>query len=185
MTWDHPRSRGVYAVSSPSKVLMSGSSPLARGLPARVQEMFDRLGIIPARAGFTVPALLRRVSAGDHPRSRGVYVVTAAMVATWTGSSPLARGLPRNTVPVRSSTRIIPARAGFTALRRSPARTGRDHPRSRGVYSHRVAKSLRSTGSSPLARGLHSAPRGPESPPGIIPARAGFTCAMLASRGPV
>ena len=32
-------------------------------------------------------------------------------------------------------------------------------------------------GSSPLARGLHPSPGGPVEPPGIIPARAGFTAA--------
>ena len=50
---DHPRSRGVYEIifSLSSRVL--GSSPLARGLLLIYLSQFNRIGIIPARAGFT------------------------------------------------------------------------------------------------------------------------------------
>ena len=52
---DHPRSRGVYPPGPISMSQQVGSSPLARGLlPVGVPDA-DRLGIIPARAGFTVP----------------------------------------------------------------------------------------------------------------------------------
>ena len=49
------------------------------------------------------------------------------------------------------------------------------NPHSRGVYRAATAPALRTTGSSPLARGLHR--RNPlwTSSAGIIPARAGFT----------
>ena len=51
--WDHPRSRGEYALESADKCLTVGSSPLSRGIP-RVE---DRTGvgtrIIPALAGNT------------------------------------------------------------------------------------------------------------------------------------
>ena len=72
------------------------------------------------------------------------------------GSSPLARGLQSPAARRPRGGRIIPARAGFTSLRR------------RWRCSSR--------GSSPLARGLRL-----ERPSGrdqrrIIPARAGFTC---------
>ena len=50
---DHPRSRGVYALTFPSLRTWAGSSPLARGLHlVESQEDWDK-GIIPARAGFT------------------------------------------------------------------------------------------------------------------------------------
>ena len=52
---------------------------------------------------------------------------------------------------------------------------GPDHPRSRGVYARSATISSRSTGSSPLARGLREAERAPLAPRRIIPARAGFT----------
>ena len=50
-----------------------------------------------------------------------------------------------------------------------------DHPRSRGVYTTRRARSASSWGSSPLARGLRVMTARHAAPPGIIPARAGFT----------
>ena len=70
------------------------------------------------------------------------------------GSSPLARGLLGDILGPLAGERIIPARAGFT---RSPCVRGcrrRDHPRSRGVYAHHNRILSRSSGSSPLARGL-------------------------------
>ena len=72
-SWDHPRSRGVYAGHDAARCGRPGSSPLARGLHSRgdLGHAADR--IIPARAGFTTG------------RSRG---------ASQLGSSPLARGLP-------------------------------------------------------------------------------------------
>ena len=132
-----------------------GSSPLARGLPCRVPARHACDGIIPARAGFTPRQPPRRYAVPDHPRSRGVYRTGAAIVAVNHGSSPLARGLPETSVGAILGYRIIPARAGFTALVCAGLEEVRDHPRSRGVY--------------PL---LTAAP-----PPGkrIIPARAGFT----------
>ena len=96
--------------------------------------------------------------------------------------------------------RIIPARAGFTDVSCEAGTAPGDHPRSRGVYERRrpkvprtsgsspLARGLRdpptgagttklagSTGSSPLARGLHPPQRSHQERLRIIPARAGFT----------
>ena len=50
-----------------------------------------------------------------YPRSRRVYASRAMLCPSVSGSSPLARGLPcRHAAPL-SGSRIIPARAGFTA----------------------------------------------------------------------
>ena len=51
--WDHPRSRGVYSSTGPSRPPSAGSSPLARGLQPEQRAHGRHLGIIPARAGFT------------------------------------------------------------------------------------------------------------------------------------
>ena len=93
------------------------------------------------------------------------------------GSSPLARGLQLNSASAPRRRRIIPARAGFT--RHRPPRPGGapDHPRSRGVYLNRRCSRSSSSGSSPLARGLHRVVIRPDSYSRIIPARAGFTSA--------
>ena len=70
---DHPRSRGVYALTTANSPLGWGSSPLARGLPHGRAVRGHIRRIIPARAGFTRASTWRRGSPGDHPRSRGVY----------------------------------------------------------------------------------------------------------------
>ena len=157
-----------------------GSSPLARGLRARIPVAQDEEGIIPARAGFTGdpdPASGRHQ---DHPRSRGVYATTTSARLASSGSSPLARGLRGIGHPHHAGQRIIPARAGFTWTPRPARPTSRDHPRSRGVYRWAMESGSLSLGSSPLARGLHSGGGGLIRPGGIIPARAGFTIGVRA-----
>ena len=175
MSRDHPRSRGVYLMPYGAPSAAEGSSPLARGLHQSGRAGRGRLGIIPARAGFTDVTGLPLVQARDHPRSRGVYATTSTTVVMPLGSSPLARGLPAARSPPASPAGIIPARAGFTVPcncqlhTRSwiiPARAGfthaelghdqrqQDHPRSRGVYVLNATGSPEPVGSSPLARGL-------------------------------
>ena len=111
---DHPRSRGVYEMSRVIYEPTRGSSPLARGLPSLVSPDRDTLRIIPARAGFTTSSRCARAGAGDHPRSRGVYAMSAVQRGGVGGSSPLARGLPEGYARVHRQGGIIPARAGFT-----------------------------------------------------------------------
>ena len=112
-------------------------------------------GIIPARAGFTVCLMGDRCGAGDHPRSRGVYVGAPDGPGWKIGSSPLARGLPPPCGASSPRVRIIPARAGFTS----------------GPVSLPCGKA----GSSPLARGLRREAPNRNRHSRIIPARAGFT----------
>ena len=172
---DHPRSRGVYLRHLSGRLGAVGSSPLARGLLTRrlYEEALD--GIIPARAGFTRPHDRRGTGPGDHPRSRGVYVLPFSEGQGEPGSSPLARGLPASTVTPCTLTRIIPARAGFTLARVHKMAGTLDHPRSRGVYPAADPARRECGGSSPLARGLHRVGGARRVRPGIIPARAGFT----------
>ena len=153
---DHPRSRGVYSWAVARAIGSGGSSPLARGLQKGTENEHDRPGIIPARAGFTRKRWRPRSGRRDHPRSRGVYRTSRCPRWSRSGSSPLARGLRRHARPLRTPRRIIPARAGFTAVRGSPPGLRGDHPRSRGVYRSLDRDRSRATGSSPLARGLPS-----------------------------
>ena len=80
------------------------------------------------------------------------------------------------------TSRITPARAGFTIGTGDNRTNTADHPRSRGVYPAHSNETSSAAGSSPLARGL---PR-PSTPwttgSGIIPARAGFTSQYQAMR---
>ena len=172
---DHPRSRGVYLQSTCEVTVRKGSSPLARGLLAPRRETTGRVGIIPARAGFTSATGTSAPRRWDHPRSRGVYRVGPMSYAEPVGSSPLARGLPHVRTLVRRPNGIIPARAGFTSKVTATTQMNGDHPRSRGVYKETAARPGRLTGSSPLARGLPGRHERRKSRVRIIPARAGFT----------
>ena len=172
---DHPRSRGVYTCPATPTSSSKGSSPLARGLHEMRARYLAGARIIPARAGFT--RIRPRVSgdAGDHPRSRGVYVGRDVSLIPPTGSSPLARGLRLRPGGRPCGRGIIPARAGFTPDIRAVHPLCGDHPRSRGVYPPCPGARLTRRGSSPLARGLRPRCGGPREGRRIIPARAGFT----------
>ena len=74
---DHPRSRGVYTIRHSERNTTMGSSPLARGLRRLGPFRQVAARIIPARAGFTRPRDRCLHPQRDHPRSRGVYGVTA------------------------------------------------------------------------------------------------------------
>ena len=134
-------------------------SPHARGLHPEPDRVVHVHGIIPARAGFTIIMASSGLLFGDHPRSRGVYLRLSWDRAQENGSSPLARGLLHAGGRPRGRRGIIPARAGFTTPTGSTVSWPRDHPRSRGVYPHRILPANRHGGSSPLARGLHMVAR--------------------------
>ena len=134
----------------------AGSSPLARGLRRSTIRSAWVRRIIPARAGFTPRSRICRTVVRDHPRSRGVYYTYLPMLSHAHGSSPLARGLPDMVIRSSYEHGIIPARAGFTRGPGPDAQGGRDHPRSRGVYSPDARLIAESAGSSPLARGLRA-----------------------------
>ena len=172
---DHPRSRGVYLDKHASSPAAWGSSPLARGLHAAPTPNRNDGGIIPARAGFTAPAIIPENMSGDHPRSRGVYRGDPIEESAERGSSPLARGLLWTGIQAVWNGRIIPARAGFTHGRIPHGGFQGDHPRSRGVYAGDVILLPVCVGSSPLARGLQVPGIVGVPVHGIIPARAGFT----------
>ena len=155
--------------------LTEGSSPLARGLLHLEIGRIIVHRIIPARAGFTLHHHGIYSASRDHPRSRGVYSPRRPSGRSFCGSSPLARGLRRQTRLGPDPRRIIPARAGFTPRCRDGRCRRSDHPRSRGVYAGILNACVSALGSSPLARGLLPPPVHTHGGRGIIPARAGFT----------
>ena len=136
--WDHPRSRGVYQVTT--------------------TDVVEHAGIIPARAGFTSNICAARTPGWDHPRSRGVYRGHGGEARADRGSSPLARGLLRSpplqvaasgSSPLARGLLVTPALSrralGSSPLARGlpssapcPKRLCLDHPRSRGVYPYKT-----------------------------------------------
>ena len=176
-TGSSPLARGLlFALCTLQEGL--GSSPLARGLRPGPDLLGRARRIIPARAGFTSAGGRRSRRPPDHPRSRGVYSMPRQVGKTYTGSSPLARGLRGVRVLRNRQSGIIPARAGFTSSPAAPRRNAPDHPRSRGVYQAGALCCRQVGGSSPLARGLLPTEPLPRWWGRIIPARAGFTRVM-------
>ena len=128
----HPRSRGENRPRRLPRPCRSGSSPLTRGKPRRRYRPSEHRGLIPAHAGKTLGAALRRLRGGAHPRSRGENWVNVEGSTAPAGSSPLTRG-KRGFVGGHAGGRgLIPAHAGKTSCLIVPHYRVKAHPRSRG-----------------------------------------------------
>ena len=91
------------------------------------------------------------------------------------GSSPLTRGKRVAKMQSRDLPRLIPAHAGKTSGRPSPAALGRAHPRSRGENEGGHVDVDAGRGSSPLTRGKRLNRVLNRVGAGLIPAHAGKT----------
>ena len=69
----HPRSRGEHHQKTSFPFVFRGSSPLARGTPGISVMVRLTQGLIPARAGNTLPTERAACRRGAHPRSRGEH----------------------------------------------------------------------------------------------------------------
>ena len=164
---------------SSTRLVVWGSSPLARGPHTIPTRNLSRRGLIPARAGTTRNRARSRPMRWAHPRSRGDHYEPAGIVHRDEGSSPLARGpLPRG-VSGFPFAGLIPARAGTTPTRQKTHHGIGAHPRSRGDHLYRPAVYRGLGGSSPLARGPRSEGPSRSTEAGLIPARAGTTAMQL------
>ena len=138
--------------------------------------------IIPACAGSTAYGRDGSPVRRDHPRMRGVHEPHNQAVRRQKGSSPHARGPPREPSPSPFGTRIIPACAGSTPLfPRSPI-CPQDHPRMRGVHLATGFHISEVGGSSPHARGPLAWATLLTLAVGIIPACAGSTFCTCTGR---
>ena len=108
---------------------------------------------IPAYAGSTSPAPAGQGPAPDHPRIRGEHRSTAGTTASRRGSSPHTRGALGILLAIFIQLGIIPAYAGSTSRRYSPAAAARDHPRIRGEHVAADGRQEFPKGSSPHTRG--------------------------------
>ena len=111
---DHPRVRGEHAPRRDRLDADLGSSPRARGAPAKTTCTKSKTGIIPACAGSTKIVKVCRDHAEDHPRVRGEHSRTLAAGRAERGSSPRARGAHSPGSYRAACGRIIPACAGST-----------------------------------------------------------------------
>ncbi len=91
------------------------------------------------------------------------------------GSSPRGRGTRDPQVAILHAPRFIPARAGNTRPRSSPAGRRSVHPRAGGEHVTWSRRCSRDSGSSPRGRGTRPARRAGPGALRFIPARAGNT----------
>ena len=152
-----------------------GSSPRVRGKPGCGAWPRRRWRLIPARAGKTRVRAPRRREGAAHPRACGENGVYTGFRVSNSGSSPRVRGKLRRRHRRPHRARLIPARAGKTPSRQPPASAGGAHPRACGENEvvHELGPGR--SGSSPRVRGKRRDGRRRESPPRLIPARAGKT----------
>ena len=158
-----------------STCLLTGSSPLSRGILDALTNVESAAGIIPALAGNTKIFSRFRMFSRDHPRSRGEYFNGPYENNLLNGSSPLSRGIRHRDGPVLGGFGIIPALAGNTSKPSSVNSPTTDHPRSRGEYRIVRVLSRHDTGSSPLSRGIPDRVEQCPETHRIIPALAGNT----------
>ena len=69
--WDHPRACGEQVLNRGSLYSMVGSSPRVRGAATSSIPYRRYIGIIPARAGSSIPLCHSRRCHRDHPRACG------------------------------------------------------------------------------------------------------------------
>ena len=156
-------------------MIPAGSSPLARGTHLHEGGGHGDRRLIPARAGNTSSVHEPDGTAAAHPRSRGEHSRSDPRQRPGPGSSPLARGTLLVSAIVARKSRLIPARAGNTALTGTRSPTFTAHPRSRGEHAFEKATGYDVFGSSPLARGTPGYTAGVRGSRRLIPARAGNT----------
>ncbi len=171
----HPRWRGAHGITSGVKGALKGSSPLARGSLAHLGRLLDHPRLIPAGAGLTRGSGARSPATPAHPRWRGAHPVVVILLEWEAGSSPLARGSPRQDSRPGHHLGLIPAGAGLTPLPGECADPRQAHPRWRGAHGPASRTPPRSPGSSPLARGSRLVPCPSRPVLRLIPAGAGLT----------
>ena len=91
-TKDHPRGCGEHASGSTSSREDCGSSPRMRGTHRHFRVLARPVGIIPADAGNTTPAVRSLSNPRDHPRGCGEHCIALPVMSTGSGSSPRMRG---------------------------------------------------------------------------------------------
>ena len=159
-----------------------GSSPRRRGTPQVRLSFGPPLRIIPAQAGNTSVTFAMRALTPDHPRAGGEHIGESSEEDAAIGSSPRRRGTLYSPPNLGKTSRIIPAQAGNTSPMACTRSAVTDHPRAGGEHQPTGQNGRANGGSSPRRRGTHAL-RHDELPDlRIIPAQAGNTHGVVATR---
>ena len=152
-----------------------GSSPRVRGKPPAQSNSGREGGLIPARAGKTLPVMKSAKSRAAHPRACGENRVRILAADKVRGSSPRVRGKLAPSPPACGAPGLIPARAGKTSVRLKIVRRLGAHPRACGENRRLPQSKADCPGSSPRVRGKRAIMRPRFMLGRLIPARAGKT----------
>ena len=148
--------------------------PRMRGERKRRMRILRRaVRFIPACAGNAFPQERLVISNTVHPRMRGERTVAVALWFDLSGSSPHARGTRRYCCSCECIARFIPACAGNASHTDQEEAREAVHPRMRGERRSAATLQPMDDGSSPHARGTHSASVAGPVPKRFIPACAG------------
>ena len=175
----HPRAGGENSDPAYGRALSMGSSPRGRGKRPGRCVLLRRPGLIPARAGKTVPLMAVTFVAAAHPRAGGENVNRVRTAHYTLGSSPRGRGKRSSSPTHETAAGLIPARAGKTVEwqpRRLPERA---HPRAGGENSEAILAQIADIGSSPRGRRKLSDGLDQVENARLIPARAEKTLSDL------
>ena len=153
-----------------------------RGTLLREVNLLAVLGIIPAYAGNTRSRAPPNTGRWDHPRVCGEHLWWNSSTIASPGSSPRMRGTQPLWRTGDGAGGIIPAYAGNTLCPLGCLKTLRDHPRVCGEHKMLFPAFLKKAGSSPRMRGTRNERCEGFKAGGIIPAYAGNTWKMKASR---
>ena len=156
-------------------MVLSGSSPRARGTRLEYRQLPALQRFIPAGAGNTSGTCWTPWTSTVHPRGRGEHETAMSDLTHSDGSSPRARGTPSRPRCTGRGWRFIPAGAGNTRGWWKTRPASPVHPRGRGEHTVRGQDLQPYAGSSPRARGTPCRPRPPGTPARFIPAGAGNT----------
>ncbi len=167
--------RGEHLSGFVSTVVVSGSSPHARGTRHAHLPRVDRHRFIPACAGNTSRRRARSLFPTVHPRMRGEHDSERDHAHAHAGSSPHARGTRHSRRRGAHPRRFIPACAGNTQAYSPSATASTVHPRMRGEHLSARRTICASDGSSPHARGTHTSAALEWDRKRFIPACAGNT----------
>ena len=177
-----PRPRGDRPTKRPPVLRSRASSPPARGSSALPLVVAEERHVLPARAGIVLCARRSPTPAASPPRPRGDRPDGLWVGRVEAGSSPPARGSSYPSSSPRSSSPVLPARAGIVLMQAPRSSCRGSPPRPRGDRPPSGRPTRRRYSSSPPARGSSCRQVAASEGRDVLPARAGIVLHVIQGR---